>query len=95
MKIRNKFKRVVLTKGDLKKYLKYINIKNELIVNIIVDYCIDGIREGKRKSWLESKLEKLDLPDITIDNIVTFLTNPEIRERRINAIKRRKVKTLI
>lgn len=94
MKIKNKFKVVVLDTKDLKTYLEYINIKDKLIVNVIIDYCVDGIKEGKRKSWLENKLEKLDIPEITIDNIITFITNPAIRERRLNGIKRRKVKTL-
>lgn len=94
MKIKNKFKVVVLDTKDLKTYLECINIKDKLIVNVIIDYCVDGIKEGKRKSWLENKLEKLELPEITIDNIITFITNPAIRERRLNGIKRRNVKTL-
>ena len=94
MKIRNKFKVVVLDTKDLKTYLEYINIKDKLIVNVIIDYCVDGIKEGKRKSWLENKLEKLDIPEITIDNIITFITYPVLRERRLSGIKRKKVKTL-
>lgn len=94
MKIKNKFKVVVLDTKDLKTYLECINIKDKLIVNVIIDYCVDGIKEGKRRSWLENKLEKLDLPDITIDNILTFITYPVLRERRLNGIKRRNVKTL-
>lgn len=94
MKIKNKFKVVVLDTKDLSNYLKYLNLKDKLMLKIVIDYCVDGILEGKRKSWLESKLEKLDLPEITIDNIITFITNPAIRERRLNGIKRRKVKTL-
>ena len=85
---------MVLDTKDLLNYLKYLNLKDELIIKIVLDYCVDGIREGKRRSWLENKLEKLDIPEITIDNIITFITNPAIRERRLSGIKRKKVKTL-
>ena len=94
MKIKNKFKVVVLDTKDLSNYLKYLNLKDKLMLKIVLDYCVDGIKEGKRRSWLENKLEKLDLPDITIDNIITFITYPALRERRLNGIKRRNVKTL-
>jgi len=56
-----------------RKYLKSIYIKDRATQNRIISYYKLGVQENKRKSYLVQALENMELSDITINNITTYI----------------------
>ena len=61
------------------KYLDSLYIKKKSEQNRIIRFYKLGVKEHKRKSYLEQALNKLDYSEETINKIVLYVVNTSVR----------------
>lgn len=72
---------MVINFKEIKSYMSYIYLLDKKTQDAVIEAYKKGLSKSRRKSWFRRKLEALKLEDITIDNLILYITNYNFRQR--------------